>query len=352
MNKKIILSIFTVLITLFSNEVLAQNYAKRFGIEALGGINEYGGDRGTRYFYASKPSYQGGGGSFGYYLTPSFDALLTFDMGEIGHIDESFEKEGFRASIWNFMPSVRYKLANDKLLAKDGRFRPYVQAGWGLFNYVTTIRNDRIKKSYSRFAVQWAIGGGARYALSESFDVMVQVMYNYAYDDNLDGLPYSPWVHTRNKLMDAYITQRLGIAYNFGVNEGAYKIVDQEDEIPKEVKAKLDLFSKQIQFETGKATLLAESMPALDSVVTIMLAYPNINALVEGHTDNVGDDEENMLLSQERANTVLKYLTDRKVDPSRISAQGFGETQPIKTNNTPEGRAANRRCVVKPYIKK
>lgn len=352
MNKRLILSIFTVLLTLFSTEISAQSYSKRFGIELLGGINEYGGDRGTRYFYASKPSYQGGGASLGYYLTPSFDALLTFDMGELGHIDESFEKEGFRAQIWNVMPSLRFKLANDKLLAKDGRFRPYLQAGWGLFNYVTTIRNDRIQKSYSRFAVQWALGGGARFALSESFDLMAQIMYNYAYDDNLDGLPYDPWVHTRHKLMDAYITQRIGIAYNFGANEGQYNIKEQEDEIPREVTEKLALFSKQIQFETGKSTILPESYPALDSVVMIMLAYPNISALVEGHTDNVGDDEENMTLSKDRANAVLAYLVERKVDAGRISAEGYGETQPIKSNKTEEGRAANRRCVVKPYIKK
>jgi outer membrane protein OmpA-like peptidoglycan-associated protein len=84
----------------------------------------------------------------------------------------------------------------------------------------------------------------------------------------------------------------------------------------------------------------------------IMLAYPNISALVEGHTDNVGDDEENMTLSKDRANAVLAYLVERKVDAGRISAEGYGETQPIKSNKTEEGRAANRRCVVKPYIKK
>jgi len=357
MNKKLILSIFTVLVSLYSNQIQAQTYAKRFGIEAMGGINEYGGDRGTRYFYMGSPTYQGGGVNLGYYLTPSFDALLSFDMGEIGHIDGSFEKEGFRASIWSVMPGIRFKFANDKILAKDSKFMPFLQGSWGVVNYVTKIRNApdpaRPQASFSRFAVQWAVGGGAKYALTPSLDIMFQILYNYTYDDNLDGLPYDPWVHTRNKLMDAYITQRLGLAFNFGTVEGTtYNPGKTDDEVPKEVKLKLDMFSKQIQFETGKTSILPESFPALDSVVYIMLAYPNINALVEGHTDNVGDDEENMLLSQERANSVLNYLTDRKVDPSRLSAQGFGETQPIKTNNTPEGRALNRRCVVKPFIKK
>ena len=341
-----------------SNQTKAQNYAKRFGIELNGGINEYGGDRGTRYFFASKPIYQGGGAGFGYYLTSSFDAILSVDAGELGHMDETFEKEGFRASIWSVMPGVRYKIANNKLLPEDSKIRPYLQASWGLFNYVSKIRNAntpaRPQESFSRFAVQWALGGGVKYSLSESFDVMAQVMYNYAYDDNMDGLPYDPWVHTRNQLMDAYLTHRLGIAFNFGANDNPYDFNRRKpkDDVPEEVKTKLELFSKQIQFETAKATILTESYSALDSVIMIMLAYPNVNALVEGHTDNVGDDEDNLLLSQQRADVVMKYLTDKKVDPTRLTAQGFGETQPIKSNNTPEGRALNRRCVVKPYIKK
>jgi len=351
MNKNLFLTIFTFSLVVGSNQVIGQNYAKRFGVEVMGGINEYGGDRGTRYFFASKPTYQGITAGFGYYLTPSFDGLLAVDVGDIGHIDESFEKEGFRANIWSVMPTVRFKFANDRLLQADSRFRPYLHAGWGLFNYVTNIRNERVVKSFSRFAVAWSLGGGLKYALTDNFDLQAQILYNYTYDDNLDGLPYDPWVHTRSKLMDAYITHRLGIAYNFGQNDRV-RIDNPEEEVPKEVKLKLDIYSKQIQFETAKSTILPESYPALDSVVYIMLAYPTLNALVEGHTDNVGDDEENLALSQERANAVMKYLTDKKVDASRLNAVGYGETQPIKSNKTPEGQALNRRCVVKPYIKK
>jgi len=355
MIKKLLLSIFTLMVIAYSNKAIAQNYAHRLGIEAYGGINEYGGDRGTRYFFASKPTYQGGGGAFGYYLTPSFDGLLSVDVGDIGHIDESFEKEGFRAHIWSVMPGVRYKFANGKMLSEQSKLKPYLQASWGLFNYVTSIRNaptpSRLKENYSRFAVQWGVGGGVKYSLTESFDVMAQIIYNYTYDDNLDGLPYDPWVHTRHKLMDAYLTHRVGIAYNFGKGTG-YVAGPEDVEVPKEVKTKLDLFSKRIQFETGKATILPESFASLDSVVNLMLAYPTINALVEGHTDNIGDPDDNLSLSQQRAEAVMKYLTDKKVDASRLTAQGFGETQPISTNKTDEGRALNRRCVVKAFIKK
>lgn len=356
MYKKLYLTIFTLLVIVSSNQIQAQNYAHRLGIEAYGGINEYGGDRGTRYFFASKPTYQGGGGAFGYYLTPSFDGILGVDVGDLGHMDASFELEGFRAHIWSVMPGVRYKFANNKFLSEQSKLKPYLQASWGLFNYVTSIRNSPSpampQRSFSRFAVQWAVGGGVKYALTESFDVMAQILYNYTYDDNMDGLPYDPWVHTRHKLMDAYMTHRIGIAYNFGISTGSPRIGPEDNDVPKELKAKLDLFSKQIQFETGKSIILPESYPALDSVVMLMLAYPTVNALVEGHTDNVGDPDDNLLLSQQRADAVMKYLTDKKVDAARLTAQGFGETQPISTNKTDEGRALNRRCVVKAYIRK
>lgn len=355
MYKKLLLPIFTLSLLVYTNQSMAQNYAHRLGIEAYGGINEYGGDRGTRYFYASKPTYQGAGVSLGYYLTPSFDGLLSMDAGDIGHIDESFEKEGFKASLWSVMPGVRYKFANNKFLSEQSRVKPYLQASWGLMNYVTHIRNSptpaRPQRSFSRFAVQWGVGGGVKFAVTNNIDVMAQILYNYVYDDNLDGLPYDPWVHTRNKLMDAYISQRVGFAINIG-RGSAYRPSAGEDDVPEELKTKLDLFSKQIQFETAKAIIVPESYPALDSMVNLMLMYPTVNALVAGHTDNVGDPDDNLLLSQQRADAVMQYLTSKNVDPTRLTAQGFGETQPIASNKTPEGRAQNRRCVVKAYIRK
>ncbi len=134
MYNKLLLSIFTLLLVVSSKQTQAQNYAHKMGVELRGGINEYGGDRGTRYFFASKPIYNGAGAGFGYYLTPSFDGIFSFDVGELGHMDESFEKEGFRAQIWNVMPGVRFKFANNKIMNEESKVRPYLQASWGLFN--------------------------------------------------------------------------------------------------------------------------------------------------------------------------------------------------------------------------
>ena len=68
--------------------------------------------------------------------------------------------------------------------------------------------------------------------------------------------------------------------------------------------------------------------------------------LVEGHTDSKGPDDANMALSQARAESVRAYLVSRGVKPARISAVGRGEAQPVATNDTPEGRANNRRVEI------
>ena len=67
-----------------------------------------------------------------------------------------------------------------------------------------------------------------------------------------------------------------------------------------------------------------------------------------GHTDNVGKDEDNLILSERRAKAVYDYLILRGVDPARLTYRGYGESQPIAPNDTPEGRAQNRRTTLTP----
>ncbi|NCG17624.1 MAG: OmpA family protein [Rhodobacterales bacterium] len=98
-----------------------------------------------------------------------------------------------------------------------------------------------------------------------------------------------------------------------------------------------------IQFETGSATLKAESFKVLDEVVTVLKDVPDMRMRVEGHTDSQGGDDFNMKLSQERANSVRIYLESKGTAGSRLTSKGHGETRPIDTNRTPDGRAMNRR---------
>lgn len=96
-------------------------------------------------------------------------------------------------------------------------------------------------------------------------------------------------------------------------------------------------------FDFGNATLKPESSEELDRVVKLLTENPTMKIDIAGHTDNVGSDEDNRKLSDDRAKAVYDYLVAKGIDASRLSWKGFGESEPVETNDTEEGRARNRR---------
>lgn len=118
-------------------------------------------------------------------------------------------------------------------------------------------------------------------------------------------------------------------------------------EIKAETQKVFDQALKGVQFETSKAVIKSVSFPILDNVAKIMKDNPTYNLDINGHTDAQGDDAKNMTLSQDRAASVKKYLMDKGVEASRMESYGFGETMPKATNDTPAGRAENRRVEFK-----
>jgi outer membrane protein OmpA-like peptidoglycan-associated protein len=84
----------------------------------------------------------------------------------------------------------------------------------------------------------------------------------------------------------------------------------------------------------------------LAKISGILLAHPGLTMQIEGHTDSVGSDEFNQRLSEQRAESVRDFLGEQGVSPSSITAQGFGKTEPVATNDTPEGRQHNRRVEI------
>ena len=104
---------------------------------------------------------------------------------------------------------------------------------------------------------------------------------------------------------------------------------------------------KNVYFDLDKATLRAESFKALDELVQVMTTHPTMVIELAGHTDSQGADAYNLKLSRARAHAVRDYLIDRGIATYRVSAKGYGELQPVATNDTEEGRQENRRTEVR-----
>jgi len=117
-----------------------------------------------------------------------------------------------------------------------------------------------------------------------------------------------------------------------------YSAAQMKTDIDKTGKAVL-----HINFDTDKATLQPDGQKAVDEIFTLLSANPELKLSIEGHTDNSGNAVRNKQLSNERANTVMYALAGKGIDIKRLKASGFGAEKPLKTNNTEENKAENRR---------
>jgi outer membrane protein OmpA-like peptidoglycan-associated protein len=114
-------------------------------------------------------------------------------------------------------------------------------------------------------------------------------------------------------------------------------------EIAKEVIEKVNMAAKNVFFATGSYKLLAKSFKSLTEVADIMKADESLMIDIDGHTDDVGTNESNQLLSENRAKAVRDYLVSKGVAESRMKSTGYGEEKPVADNKTVAGRAKNRR---------
>jgi outer membrane protein OmpA-like peptidoglycan-associated protein len=136
----------------------------------------------------------------------------------------------------------------------------------------------------------------------------------------------------------------------------AAQAVDQTQQMREKLRAQLNsvlqtqetargliVNMNDVLFDTGKYTLKPDAKEKLAKVSGILLAYPDLKLQVEGYTDNVGGEEYNQKLSQERANAVQQYLIANGVQQPNVTAEGYGMADPVADNSTAQGRAQNRR---------
>ena len=109
------------------------------------------------------------------------------------------------------------------------------------------------------------------------------------------------------------------------------------------IEIKKAVEKKKSYFEFGKIIINDEAKSSLDSVTVLLAKSPSLTLEIQGHTDNIGSDRANEIISQKRAETVKQYLISKGVSGDRLEAVGYGKRKPIVSNATIEGRARNRR---------
>jgi len=123
---------------------------------------------------------------------------------------------------------------------------------------------------------------------------------------------------------------------NIRIAEGGVKLYDK-------FLSEGKIITNGIRFDVNKANIKPESMGVINEIAKLMKDHPEVNFSVEGHTDSDGETAFNQDLSERRAEAVVAELVRQGIESSRLSSKGFGETTPVDTNNTPEGKANNRR---------
>ena len=130
---------------------------------------------------------------------------------------------------------------------------------------------------------------------------------------------------------------------NFDLPKGdGFNLVNKDIEL-KNIKVGSNIALRNVFFNSGKWDIKSDSYAELDRLVALLSDITSLKIEISGHTDNIGSVSFNELLSQRRADAVVNYLVGQGVDKKRLSAKGYGQSKPVDSNNTAEGRALNRR---------
>ncbi|WP_297086444.1 OmpA family protein [uncultured Draconibacterium sp.] len=149
------------------------------------------------------------------------------------------------------------------------------------------------------------------------------------YTENPTGFTFYPYFADASE-------QKAFYAKNFRIAKGGVKYYDR-------VMTEGKIICNGIRFDVNKATLKPESMGPINKIYELMSKQPDLKFSVEGHTDADGDDAKNQTLSEQRAKAVADKLVEMGISADRLASKGLGESVPIDNNNSPEGKANNRR---------
>ena len=245
---------------------------------------------------------------FLYDLNWNIGALSTFVVSGFGNTNFQGEND----TLWDLGAGIEYQLTESL------SWRTAIRR----FNYFGRNFEDIDLGIDSALVFRFG-GGSARPAVTSAPGPSAQAEVNQVADADRDGVPDS-----RDKCPD---TPR-----NYAVDDDGCPIAVEE-------VARVELL---VNFDFDHSQVKPEYFSAIEEVAVFMEQYPDVVIELEGHTDSRGTEEYNRGLSERRANAVRQVLLSRfNVQASRVSAQGFGELQPVASNDTDAGRAQNRRVI-------
>lgn len=260
--------------------------------------------------------------------------------------------------MWGPAENVGYPIntsadENSVLVGADGKLayfasdRPGGQGDLDLYSFVLPEADRATAVNYIRGHVTDKITGAPVEADVELYDLASGELATAAYSDPKSGEFLVCIPGGRDYALNASAEGYLFFSQNYSIANGTpgkpYAL-----DVPLSPLVKGSVIAlRNIFFNTASAELLPASNLELDKLLRLMKANPTLRIEVSGHTDNVGADADNQRLSEARAGAVAKYLTSYGIEAARVSSAGYGETQPVATNDTEEGRAQNRRTEIK-----
>jgi OmpA-OmpF porin, OOP family len=285
------------------------------------------------------------GGRLGYNITNNFGIEGTWDFIK-SYVDDkslTFTREG---QFTNPISSVFITQYNIDLLyhfIPEGRFNPYLVAGYGIVHYTPKINNKNLS------ALDFGIG--AKYWLVDNIALRLDVRDNMIFDEHIHnvattvGLVFAfggekPAPAPAPVAAPVVPVQPEPEAAPAQVSEPPLEPIPAAEPTPERMKYCISL---NIEYDIAKADIRPQYNPEVARVGDFMKKYPTTTAVIEGYTDEVGGDDYNIQLSQRRAESVVKSLEDNfGIDPSRLSAKGYGKSRPIATNASDAGKQKNR----------
>jgi outer membrane protein OmpA-like peptidoglycan-associated protein len=254
-------------------------------------------------------------------------------QGQVQITSQFPEREGNNTSA---MTTLVGGTAGPRFEVPIGKFlTPYLTAQGGGYKGVHGTLNQ--------WGPGFSVGGGIDVNLTEQFAVGLFGRWNRAYmSPHPTSLPFNTPDDQGPK--DArWATAGVGIKYSFVQAAPAPPPAPPPPPPPPPPPAKKKIVLRSVHFDFNKSNIRPDARPVLDEAARTLKEEGGIAVICAGHTDSVGTDAYNMKLSRRRANAVRDYLVGHGIAASRIRTEGFGESRPVASNATADGRAQNRR---------